>query len=146
MRIVISKNLFYFLLKSDNNMLANTIAIHFENVKNGSELRFGENLFYFLFQEFLPRPGSECGLPLPWWGSIWNSSSWSFLILFHSVSETNLNFSSCSSCSGIGDAAFQRSQFLSKQTQCRLLRKRRKMFKVGMRRKKPGKSRVGGGR
>ena len=59
-------------------MLANTIAIHFENVKNGSELRFGENLFYFLFQEFLPRPGSECGLPLPWWGSIWNSFSLSF--------------------------------------------------------------------
>ena len=52
----------------DDNMLANTIAIHFENVKNGSELRFGENLFYFLFQEFLPRPGSECGLPLPRWG------------------------------------------------------------------------------
>ena len=62
----------------DVNMLVNTIAIHFENVKNGSELRFGENLFYFLFQEFLPRPGSECGLPLPWWRSIWNSFSLSF--------------------------------------------------------------------
>ena len=47
----------------DDNMLVNTIAIHFENVKNGSELRFGENLFYFFIS----------GVPSPTWQWMWAS-------------------------------------------------------------------------
>ena len=35
-------------------MLANTIAIHFENVENGWDWWFVENLFYFFFRSSFP--------------------------------------------------------------------------------------------
>ena len=47
----------------DDNMLANTIAIHFENVENGWDLWFVENLFYFFIS----------GVPFQTWQWMWAS-------------------------------------------------------------------------